>query len=798
MQTVGWSPLFESREQRALTPLKTIEAMAQKWTAAGSTCSCPAATSDCPDTEDDCEEGLETAYGVGCDTVDLTCGCDSWFAPCDEDTLDIAGCDTRDATCYETDPDCAEPTSDTCRSDYPTCSGDTCDSTCEGRETCDITCYDWDPNCAETVADTCETCEGAETCDCGPARFEPMPTSAAATCDGETCDDTCDTCSGETCDAFPCEDTWDDTCDCGTVVTTCEGVATCDGTCVTGAAGCTYDSTCSGDTCEGTCVNVTPGCTYDATCSGETCDTCQGTETCEGFECQETVRGDTCYNCETVVTTCEGDTCDDTCITGTPGCTYDTTCSGETCDYTCDADDPDCEETVDYTCDEGDPDCKETVDVTCYPDDPDCKETVDVTCDADDPDCKETVDDTCDRALPTCDDTCASDLPTCDDTCDTTLPTCDDTCDRALPTCDFTCDTTLPTCDDTCDRALPTCDFTCDPDLPFCDTFLICGTFDGHTCDFCFDTVGLTCHADDPACPGDTIDVTCAWGDPDCADATLDCPHTWDCEATLDCPERPEVVMDFGDAPDPSRHTRLADDGARHIVDEEYYLGLRIDEEPDGQPNPAAIGDDIPDRRDDEDGVWFTTSLLPGRNVSLIVEASTEGYLDAWVDSDNDGDWGGAGEQIFVGQPLSAGFNVLSFEAPRTAVQGPAFSRFRFSSWGYLSYTGVASDGEVEDHYLPITEAFGAAIKTDKTDYTLGEDATVTFYVNEAAEVRLVEGRPDERPQVLWSGTVNPGTQRLWRVPITGRIGRGTVALVATSLAGSTTMVSTPFDVAQP
>jgi len=310
--------------------------------------------------------------------------------------------------------------------------------------------------------------------------------------------------------------------------------------------------------------------------------------------------------------------------------------------------------------------------------------------------------------------------------------------------------------------------------------------------------MGFTCDADDPACPGDTCDDTCAWDDPDCADVTLDCPDTWDCERTLDCPERPEVEMDFGDAPDPTRHTRLTDDGARHIVDEKYYLGLRIDEEPDGQPNPAAIGDDIPDYRDDEDGVWFTTSLLPGRNVSLIVEASAEGYLDAWVDSDNDGDWGGAGEQIFVGQPLREGFNVLSFEAPRTAVEGPAFSRFRFSSWGYLSYTGVASDGEVEDHYLPITEAFGAAIKTDRMEYMLGEDATVTFYVNEAAEVRLVDDRPDERVQVLWSGTVNPGTHRLRQVPITGHIGRGAVALLATSSTGSTTAVSTPFDVAQP
>ena len=616
MQTVGWSPLFESREQRALTPLKTIEAMAQpKPTSAAATCGCPVATSDCADTKDDCEEEeIETVYGAGCDTVDLTCGCDSWFAPCDADTFGIAGCATYEATCYETDPNCAEPTSDaaTCSSGYPTCntclltcddtcgwspnceestfaagtcdsatptcSADTCDSTCVGRATCDDTCYgdtchESDPNCAETVADTC---------DCPDTVNDPN-------CGGTTDD----TCTGATCDAFPCEDTWDDTCDCGTVVTTCEGVETCDGT-----------------------------------CSGETCDA------------------------------------------------------------------------------------------------------------------------TCDRALPTCDATCSGE----------------------------------------------TCDDTCDSDLPFCgDTFFFCSTFL-----FCVDTMDFTCDADDPACPGDTIDDTCAWDDPECAEVTLDCPDTWDCEETLDCPEQPEIEMDFGDAPDPTRHTRLANDGARHVVDEDFYLGLRIDEEPDGQPNPAAVGDDIPDHRDDEDGVWFTTSLLPGRHVSLIVEASAEGYLDAWVDANNDADWGGAGEQIFVGRPLVEGFNVLSFDAPRTAVEGPGYSRFRFSSLGYLSYVGAAADGEVEDHYLPITEAFGAAIKTDSLEYVMGEDATVTFYVNEAADVRLVEDRSDERPRVLWSGTVAQGTHRLRQVPITGRIGRGTVALVATSPAGSTTAVSTPFDVARP
>jgi len=81
----------------------------------------------------------------------------------------------------------------------------------------------------------------------------------------------------------------------------------------------------------------------------------------------------------------------------------------------------------------------------------------------------------------------------------------------------------------------------------------------------------------------------------------------------------------------------------------------------------------------------------------------------------------------------------------------------------------------VEDHFVPITEVFGAAIKTDRMDYRQGEDAIVKFYLNEAAEVRLVEDRVALGPRILWSGTVAPGTHRFQQVPITQHVGRGTV-----------------------
>ncbi len=254
--------------------------------------------------------------------------------------------------------------------------------------------------------------------------------------------------------------------------------------------------------------------------------------------------------------------------------------------------------------------------------------------------------------------------------------------------------------------------------------------------------------------------------------------------------------LDFGDAPDPHHRTLLAQDGARHVIDGSHYLGALVDGEDDGYPSVTASGDDLLGQADDEDGVWFTSSLNPGNTAFLIVEASARGYLDAWLDADADGRW--TGEQIFVAQPLKKGFNSLSFTVPNVPSVGTTFSRFRFSSAGFLSPTGVAADGEVEDHWVRILTVFTVLLKTDTMSYTLGQDATITFYLSEAARVILTEDRVGEESQLLWTGSVDSGTYRLQRVPITEQVGAGTLALVAVGTSGSSTLVKTPFGVREP
>lgn len=163
-------------------------------------------------------------------------------------------------------------------------------------------------------------------------------------------------------------------------------------------------------------------------------------------------------------------------------------------------------------------------------------------------------------------------------------------------------------------------------------------------------------------------------------------------------------VLDFGDAPDPFYPTLLINDGARHRIPSRYWLGVvPPDADGDGQPHPQALGDDLTGTPD-EDGASLVGDLVRGSNAVFLVVASTNGYLNAWLDFNRDGDWFDAGEQIATNRSLAAGTNQLAIAVPAGASLGYTFARFRFGSQSGLGVTGLASDGEVEDHMFTILQ----------------------------------------------------------------------------------------------
>jgi len=190
------------------------------------------------------------------------------------------------------------------------------------------------------------------------------------------------------------------------------------------------------------------------------------------------------------------------------------------------------------------------------------------------------------------------------------------------------------------------------------------------------------------------------------------------------------LEMDFGDAPDIGYPTLLAFGGARHEIVPGVRLGASVDFEPDGQPDPIAQGDDN-NGTDDEGGVAFTTPVLVGQTAGLQVSASTNGFLDGWIDFNRNGTWDDPGEQVFTSQLLAAGGNILSFSVPVTAAATNTFARFRFSSAGGLGFDGPAPNGEVEDYQLAIGPAIDLALTLlDNPDpVTVGSNLTYTIAV---------------------------------------------------------------------
>ncbi|MGB1581902.1 MAG: choice-of-anchor D domain-containing protein, partial [Nevskiales bacterium] len=200
-----------------------------------------------------------------------------------------------------------------------------------------------------------------------------------------------------------------------------------------------------------------------------------------------------------------------------------------------------------------------------------------------------------------------------------------------------------------------------------------------------------------------------------------------------------QANYDFGDAPTADQSgfaadypVTLAQDGARHVSNrssQEPYLGATPgDADDDGQPDDdagATGGGDDGDMMtgDDEDGLTIPSPIVAGQNlkdVFMVVTVGTPAVYSAWLDLNKDGVWDDSTEKLaddLTTQGVSPDDGNFpdddSFTAPAA---GDYFMRIRVcSQTGQCNTpTGLAADGEVEDHQItiappPVNGACGTA-----------------------------------------------------------------------------------------
>lgn len=197
-----------------------------------------------------------------------------------------------------------------------------------------------------------------------------------------------------------------------------------------------------------------------------------------------------------------------------------------------------------------------------------------------------------------------------------------------------------------------------------------------------------------------------------------------------------------------------------HIVVRGLNLGTIVDSDPAPQGHAQALGDDL-DGFDDDDGVVFGAALEGGLTIPVAVTTVGDGKLDAWIDFNGDGDWNDAGEQIFASENVTTGLNNLSFTVPVKVSGGDTFARFRLSSVGGLSPTGIALDGEVEDYQVTIESIpFAAGVPATYTDND-GHLVTVTMTGPGSGLLRFAEGQGNEPYEMLLTNTTNSTTVKV-------------------------------------
>ncbi|MFM8263586.1 MAG: cadherin-like domain-containing protein, partial [Pirellula sp.] len=159
---------------------------------------------------------------------------------------------------------------------------------------------------------------------------------------------------------------------------------------------------------------------------------------------------------------------------------------------------------------------------------------------------------------------------------------------------------------------------------------------------------------------------------------------------------------------------------------------------------------------DDEDGVqfgsWFNANSL---STPVTLTASASGFVDAWIDWNQDNDFEDPGERILTAQAVVAGGNTFYVTTPASAAIGFTTARFRISSTGGLFTYGLGIGGEVEDHLIEVLAGSPPVANSDS--FIVAEDDVL---IVPAAGVLTNDTDADSQPiRVFDSDLTQPGVQ---------------------------------------
>lgn len=265
--------------------------------------------------------------------------------------------------------------------------------------------------------------------------------------------------------------------------------------------------------------------------------------------------------------------------------------------------------------------------------------------------------------------------------------------------------------------------------------------------------------------------------------------------------------VDYGDLPNKDYPTLYSQNGARHIITQTLFMGnVMPDGEADGQPTTPADGDDVAGG-DDEDGFNpSTVTAIPGSLVTFPVKCANNtgspATLYGFVDWNADGDFLDAGEQSSVGVPNgSAGvLFLLPWNVPATAVSGTSVAvRLRLSTDSGLTPLGLASNGEVEDYFIEISEPLDFGDLPARYPTTLAANGarhvrTSNLYLGST----IVDVESDGHPSPLATGDDTDGLDDEESVNSAAvQAVRGfklTVPVTATNVTGSNAVISAFVD----